>query len=209
MPFPLRLPQGCGVRVGTWAACLTALASSPALAGIDCVGFAEACDPKNGTIVTDTGSVNTEKVPESITLISDAIVNGKEPEIPQTSLSFDTSNFKEHPFFKITFNYFYSSSTPQSYLFGYSINDKFFQISNPKETEQKGTITFDVAFKDTFGFVQQSINPEKESSASTVISGLLVESSPVPIPGPLPVLGVAAAFSCSRKLRKRIASRRP
>ena len=38
---------------------------------------------------------------------------------------------------------------------------------------------------------------------------LLVESSPVPIPGPLPVLGLAAAFSCSRKLRKRIASRRP
>ena len=36
------------------------------------------------------------------------------------------------------------------------------------------------------------------------VNGELLQLTPVPSPGPLPFLGVAAAFGCSRKLRKRI-----
>ena len=36
------------------------------------------------------------------------------------------------------------------------------------------------------------------------VNGELLQLTPVPSPGPLPLLGVTAAFGCSRKLRKRI-----
>jgi hypothetical protein len=51
--------------------------------------------------------------------------------------------------------------------------------------------------------------PPSAGFGSLQIRQLTVDDSFVPVPGPLPVLGVAAAFGASRKLRARIRSAQP
>jgi hypothetical protein len=55
------------------------------------------------------------------------------------------------------------------------------------------TITARISYNDTAAF---------QTNTSSAV--LLTAASSVPVPGPLPLLGVAAAFGFSRKLRKRI-----
>jgi len=61
-------------------------------------------------------------------------------------------------------------------------------------------------------FTSLVIQPDAFPAFATVddlILGQAVPSSPAQVPAPLPVMGAAAAFSISRRLRSRIAAARP
>jgi hypothetical protein len=51
--------------------------------------------------------------------------------------------------------------------------------------------------------------PDAYATVDDLILGQAAPSSPAQVPGPLPVMGAAAAFSISRRLRSRIAVARP
>jgi hypothetical protein len=63
---------------------------------------------------------------------------------------------------------------------------------------ESGNGTWKLLFEDNYVLDSLSIN-----------SWSLTVNAPLPVPGPLPVLGAAAAFGISRRLRGRIASSRP
>jgi hypothetical protein len=63
---------------------------------------------------------------------------------------------------------------------------------------ESGNGTWNLLFEDGAGGDPLSIN-----------SWSLTVNAPLPVPGPLPVLGAASAFGISRRLRGRIASSRP
>jgi len=52
-------------------------------------------------------------------------------------------------------------------------------------------------------------SPTAFATVDDLILGQAVPSSPAQVPAPLPVMGAAAAFSISRRLRSRIAAARP
>ncbi len=79
--------------------------------------------------------------------------------------------------------------------FGYIVNGVRTQLSDDFELDQTGTATFEVLRGDSFGFFANTFNGQFGPSTTTI------SNFSAPVPGPLPVLGVAAAFRASRKLR--------
>jgi hypothetical protein len=79
--------------------------------------------------------------------------------------------------------------------FGYILNGVRTQLTDDFEPDQNGTANFSVARGDTFGFYASTFNGQFGPSTTTI------SQFTAPVPGPLPVLGVAAAFRASRKLR--------
>jgi len=57
--------------------------------------------------------------------------------------------------------------------------------------------------------VIQPAGPGTYAAVDDLILGQAAPPSPAQVPGPLPVMGAAAAFSISRRLRSRIAAARP
>jgi hypothetical protein len=142
------------------------------------------------------GSVNTSGAPDSIDIISGN--NGAPPlgdELAGTTLF----TIRAAQSGTVTFDWsmvigigeFFSDQDP----FGYFLKGEFNPLSDDLEGDQVGSATFEVMRGDYFGFYAETFNGQFGPSTTT-ISGFTA-----PVPGPLPVLGVAAAFRASRKLR--------
>jgi len=98
---------------------------------------------------------------------------------------------------------------PQLVHFGYLLNGNFTLLTNDTGAiSQSGLISFSVTAVDTFEFTQNSID-SLAGPATTTITNFNgpVASGSASVPGPLPLLGLGAAFGFSSRLRKRMAAR--
>jgi hypothetical protein len=194
----------------TWFTALGAVAALTvgAAPGLS-VGFSGPYAPANWTFSTEgdgTGSsVDTTGAPGSITLTSP---NGGQPDIDtgdapgkglftttaagSGTVSFDWSML-------IGTEQFFASDDP----FGYVLNGTPFQLSIDFLGDQVGSGSFDVIAGDLFGFYAETFTSQFGPSVVTV-RNFSAPSAPTPVPGPLPVLGAAAFFHASRRLRVRL-----
>lgn len=113
------------------------------------------------------------------------------------------------PLGKVSFNYTYLTSDAAGSSFdpfGYIRNGQFIQIvpppSLPNGGSVSGSFSFNVSSSDnTFGFYAQATDSRFGSATTSITDFTYTE-----IPGPLPILGIGAAFGFSRKLRRQIKS---
>ena len=164
-------------------------------------GFAGDYDPANWTTtVSGDGSVDTTGAPGSITLTGGTIgccggsttYTANATAAGQVSLSWD-----------------YSSASSGFSRFSYLINSNSTLINAGSGRSVAGITSFNVAVGDIFGFYVENSGVIPVGLATVTISNF---SAPIPssapatssVPGPLPILGLAAAFGFSRKLRRRI-----
>ena len=108
----------------------------------------------------------------------------------------------------VSFDWNYSTldGSPSFDPFGYLLNGAFTKLTDDSgATTQSGSAFFSVLSGDVFGFRQNTID-SGFGRASTTISNFNGPTAAVPasVPGPLPILGVGAAFAYSRRLRRRI-----
>ena len=88
--------------------------------------------------------------------------------------------------------------------FGYLLNGAFTKLtSDGGGLTQSGSASFSVLSGDVFGFRQNTWD-SIFGRASTTISNFNGPTAAASVPGPLPILGVGAAFAYSRRLRRRI-----
>lgn len=173
------------------------LAASPAQA---LTQFAGDYAPGNWTqSIGGDGSIDTSGAPSSI------ILNGAN----------DSSNNRANTDFTIaaptagTVSFAWNFSTadrdgPYYDPFGYLLGTSFTQLtSDGGGSTQSGFISFSVLTGEVFGFRQYS-RDSYGGRASTTISNFNGPTAPASVPGPLPILGVGAAFAYSRRLRRRI-----
>lgn len=89
--------------------------------------------------------------------------------------------------------------------FGYLLNGSFTQLSNSSQNNAIGSILFSVVHGDNVGFRVTTF----DATSGPGRAKISVFSAPDPMapeetPAPLPLLGAAAAFGASRKLRQRL-----
>jgi len=86
--------------------------------------------------------------------------------------------------------------------FGYLLNGIFTQLAD-QSSLGSGSSQFNVLAGDVFGFRAYTLDNEVGAGTATISNFSAPFSDPTPVPGPLPLLGAGAAFSCSRRLRRR------
>jgi hypothetical protein len=155
--------------------------------------FAGPYAPANWTLTTNggDGSVNTAGAPSSITL------NGSDTgSLDSINTDYTISAAASGP---VSFNWNYSSLDPDDIYdsFGYLLNGTFTQLAN-NGSQGPGSSLFNVATGDTFGFRVFTLDDTFGRGTATI------SNFSAPVPGPLPLLGVGAAFGYSRRLRRRI-----
>jgi hypothetical protein len=96
---------------------------------------------------------------------------------------------------KVTFDWFYTTADGPSWD-GFSFLKNGVATFVSKTNNQTGTSIFDVVYGDTFGFRIYSVDGCCGRAAATI------SKFSAPVPAPLPLLGVAAAFSYTRRLRQ-------
>lgn len=96
----------------------------------------------------------------------------------------------------VSFNWAYSTSDSEYDQFGYLLNGNFNFLST--QNGETGTASFVVVAGDVFGF---SIDGDDGIFGPGIAT---ISNFSAPVPGPLPLLGVGAAFGYSRRLRRRI-----
>ncbi len=154
--------------------------------------------PSNWTFTSDPalgdGSVNTSGAPASIT------VTGSDNGVPSNFFGNVNTDYTiavglAGP---VSFDWSYSSSDCCSFDgFGYLLNGSFTQLAQ-NDFQGSGSTQFNVLAGDTFGF-------RVFATDNVVGPGIATISNfSAPVPGPLPLLGVGAAFGYSRRLRRRI-----
>ena len=143
------------------------------------------------------GSVNTTGAPSSITLTGSDNTVGSYTDYYTTATAGG----------EVKFDWAYSSSDGDSFYdsFGYLLNGVYNQLAD-NDSQGSGTTTFNVAGDDTFGFSVFSMDGLFGAGVATVsnFSAPIPSSASASVPGPLPILGVGAAFAYSRRLRRRI-----
>ena len=173
------------------------LAASPAQA---LTQFAGDYAPGNWTqSIGGGGSIDTSGAPASIVLTSSDDGSSGNVNTDFTiaaptagTVSFDCSYVSS------------DSDGPKLDPFGYLLNGAFIQLtSNGGGLTQSGSASFSVLSRDVFGF-RQNTDDSCCGQASTTISNFDGPTAPASVPGPLPILGVWAAFAYSRRLRRRI-----
>ncbi|QVL53343.1 MAG: hypothetical protein KFB97_02815 [Cyanobium sp. M30B3] len=98
----------------------------------------------------------------------------------------------------VSFDWSYSSSDEEVYDgFGYLLNGTFTQLA-VNNSQGTGFSQFNVLSGDTFGFRVFATDNQLGPGIATI------SNFSAPVPGPLPLLGVGAAFGYSRRLRRRI-----
>jgi hypothetical protein len=98
----------------------------------------------------------------------------------------------------VSFDWSYSSSDCCNYDgFGYLLNGNFTQLAQ-NDSQGSGSTQFNVLAGDTFGFRVFALDNAGSPGVATI------SNFSAPVPGPLPLLGVGAAFGYSRCLRRRI-----
>ena len=163
--------------------------------------------PPNWTqTVQPNGSINSFTAPTSISLTSasDGVDLGQNKNTDFTIAA---------PFSgTVSFTWAYTTgeeSGAEYDPFGYLLNGSFTQLtSNTGADSQTGSASFSVIAGQIFGFRQNSLDSFFDP-ATTTISNFNgpVASGSASVPGPLPLLGLGAAFGCSSRLRKRIGAR--
>jgi hypothetical protein len=165
--------------------------------------FAGAYAPGSWTFTSDPalgdGSVNLAAAPDIVTLTgSDSgdatayfgYVNTDYTIIAAASgpVSFDWS--------------FFSQRVHSPDGFGYLLNGSFTQLAD-QSSLGSGFSQFNVLAGDVFGFRAYTLDNGVGPGLATISNFSAPISGPTPVPGPLPLLGVGAALSCSRRLRRR------
>lgn len=160
-----------------------------------CNGFIDTCAPANWTI-SEPGNGSVTITPTEAVLTSNDDGGGNTSvtmELLAPVLGF------------VSFKYAYQTldvDGSEFDPFGYTLDGVFNQIVPPPFLAQGGTTTgsfsFEVSAGQTFGFYAQATDSQLGPSI-TNISDFVYE-----VPGPLPILGLAATFGYSRKIRKRI-----
>jgi hypothetical protein len=118
------------------------------------------------------------------------------------------------------FNLTFAGSAAPNLPFTVSATQLFFGIGNPPATSLNGIFQdffacdsnacidgFGLAIFSPFGPI--ALSGPSFGPTFEVYNSLNWSLTPVSVPGPLPLLGVAAAFGYSRKLRKRIKDSKP
>ena len=158
--------------------------------------FAGVYAPSNWTFADNggDGSVDTAGAPGSITLTG----SNQRPDFdpgPSINTDYTTTAFASGP---VSFDWSYSSADFNFYdSFGYLLNGSFTQIAD-NGSQGSGFSQFNVLAGDTFGFRVFTLDDQFGPGIATI------SNFSAPVPGPLPLLGVGAAFSYSRRLRRRI-----
>jgi hypothetical protein len=98
----------------------------------------------------------------------------------------------------VSFHWEYVSVDTGAYDgFGFLLNNIFTQLAL-NDSKGSGSAQFNVLAGDIFGFRVFSVDNLTKPGVATI------SNFSAPVPGPLPFLGVGAAFSYSRRLRRRI-----
>jgi len=156
--------------------------------------------------VQPNGSINALTAPTSISLTSadDGVGLGQNKNTDFTIVAPFTGT--------VAFTWAYQTADeegPAFDPFGYLLNGNFTQLTNNTgANSQGGSTSFSVTAGQIFGFRQNSVD-SLLGPATTTISSFNgpIASGSASVPGPLPLLGLGAAFGCSSRLRKRIGPR--
>lgn len=170
------------------------LAASPVQA---LTQFAGDYAPGNWTqTIQGDGSIDTSGAPASITLTG--ANDGGGNQNTDFTIAAPTAG-------TVSFDWSYTTTDIAFYdPFGYLLNGAFTQLTDDGgSSNQSGSASFSVLAGDMFGFRQNSLD-SCCGRASTTISNFNGPIAPASVPGPLPILGVGAAFAYSRRLRRRI-----
>ena len=181
------------------AVALVAVGTAPAQASSPLAfGFSGYYAPENWTITdlgSGGGSVNTAGAPDTIAIISP---NEGEPPIGADEAGAILYTIRAAQAGTVNFNWsmiLAPFELPGQDPFGVVLKGVRTQLSDDLFGDQNDSYSLGVAQGDSFGFYASSFNGQFGSSTTTI------SRFTAPVPGPLPVLGVAAAFRASRKLR--------
>lgn len=198
----LKIPFGLASGVGAVAWTGLLLTGSPAQAVQTAqAGFAGAYAPSNWTLKSSGGGdgfVVTSAAPTQIRLASSK-ANGVRVGGASSSTTYLVTAKQSGI---VSFNWSYSTTDPLYESFGYMLNGAYKQLAGLKNYSS-GLASFSVRQGDVFGFNAYSVDQSYEGSFTT-ISNFSAPTEDSPVPAPLPLMGVAAAFAYSRKLRSRI-----
>lgn len=153
--------------------------------------FAGPYAPANWTFSANggDGSVDTTGAPNSITLNGSDSQTGNFINTDYTTMAAGSG--------PVSFDYDYYSTDSIFYDgFGYLLNGAFTQIVD-NGSQGSGFSQFNVVAGDTFGFRVYTSDDRYGRGTATI------SNFSAPVPGPVPLLGVGAAFSYSRRLRRR------
>ena len=159
--------------------------------------FAGVYAPANWTFTSDPalgdGSVDTSGAPASITITGSD--NGGSLPFSNVNTDYTIAVGLAGP---ASFDWSYSSSDCCNFDgFGYLLNGNFTQLAQ-NSSQGSGFTQFNVLAGDTFGFRVFALDNAGSPGVATI------SNFSAPVPGPLPLLGVGAAFGYSRRLRRRI-----
>jgi len=144
------------------------------------------------------GSIDISDAPSSITLVSADDGDGVGADIQNTDFTIAAPASGT-----VSFDWFYASNDVDGSSFdpfGYLLKGSFTKLTTDGSLliHQSGTASFSVLRGDVFGFRQKSIGSTFGPASTTI------RNFNGPVPGPLPLVGVGAAFGWSRRLRRRI-----
>ena len=195
---PLSKGKFLGLMTAGLASATLGLAASPAQA---VTLFAGDYAPGNWTqSIGGAGSIDTSGAPASIVLngADDGSGNIVNTDFTIAAPTAGTVSFD--------WNFSTADGAARYDPFGYLLNGAFTRLTDDSGAQtQSGSVTFSVLSGQFFGFRQNS-NDSRFGRASTTISNFNgpTAAAPASVPGPLPILGVGAAFAYSRRLRRRI-----
>lgn len=186
---------------GTAAIAVGILALTPVPA--QALGFSGAYDPTNWTTSFGgggDGSVDTTSAPSSIEITGPN--NGQANSYVDYTITAPAAGV-------VTFSWMYNTiDDPGHDSFGYLVDGNYTLLTDDAFSYFTDTTNFNVSAGAEFGFRIFSVDGSFDPGIATIESF----SGPAPsastaVPGPLPLLGMAAAFGLSRKLRGRIRDR--
>lgn len=198
MPSLALLPKARALSSIALGVASAATLASPAHAVQLQQDFAGVYAPANWTFTSDPalgdGSVDISAAPAAIT-VTGSDNSGPTLFFSQVLTDYTIAAAHDGP---VSFDWSYSSTDCCTYDgFGYLLNGSFTQLAD-NESQGTGFRQFNVLSGDTFGFRVFALDNGFGPGNATI------SNFSAPVPGPLPLLGVGAAFGYSRRLRRRI-----
>ena len=166
-------------------------------------GFTGYYDPANWTLIQNggNGKVNSTGAQGSITLTGSDRNDGSELPV-DTSYTIAASSLGTVGF---SWDFETLDSEGGGYDgFGFAINGVFTELATFKSS---GITTFNVSEGDIFGFLMTTADDRNGPGIATISNFVFTPASSANVPGPLPVLGLSAAFYWTRRLRLRLAKK--